>query len=271
VMVDLPIIGDAGKVLKDMLDLWRSQKRNLDQKALGTWWRRIEEWRGRDCLKYRQEGKIIKPQYAIERLYELTKDRDTYITTEVGQHQMWAAQFIKFEGPNRWMTSGGLGTMGYGLPAAMGVQVAHPDALVIDVAGEASILMNIQEMSTLAQYNLPVKIFIVNNRWMGMVRQWQELLHGKRYSESYMESLPDFVKLAEAFGAVGIRCEDPTELDGKIMQMIDCDKPVIFDCLVEREESCFPMIPSGAAHYEMLLGPDDRAAKPVSEEGMVLV
>ena len=207
----------------------------------------------------------------MERIYELTKDRDTYITTEVGQHQMWAAQFIKFEEPNRWMTSGGLGTMGYGLPAAVGVQVAHPDALVIDVAGEASILMNIQEMSTIAQYHLPVKVFIINNQWMGMVRQWQELLHGKRYSESYVEALPDFVKLAESFGAVGIRCEDPGELDEKIMQMIDTPNAVIFDCRVAKEENCFPMIPSGAAHYEMLLGPEDKAVTPVSEEGMVLV
>jgi acetolactate synthase-1/2/3 large subunit len=271
VMVDLPIIGDAGSILGDMLDLWRAKKHSLDQKALDGWWARINEWRGRDCLKYTQEGAVIKPQYAIERLYELTKDRDTYITTEVGQHQMWAAQFIKFEEPNRWMTSGGLGTMGYGLPAAVGVQVAHPDALVVDVAGEASIMMNIQEMSTIAQYHLPVKVFIINNQWMGMVRQWQELLHGKRYSESYVEALPDFVKLAESFGAVGIRCEDPGELDEKIMQMIDTPNAVIFDCRVAKEENCFPMIPSGAAHYEMLLGPEDKAAKPVSEEGMVLV
>ena len=271
VMVDLPIIGDAGSVLKDILELWRSQKRNLDQQAVEAWWARIEEWRGRDCLKYSQTGSVIKPQYAIERLYELTKDRDTYITTEVGQHQMWAAQFLKFESPNRWMTSGGLGTMGYGLPAALGAQVAHPDALVVDVAGEASVLMNIQEMSTIAQYQLPVKIFIVNNQWMGMVRQWQELLHGKRYSESYVEALPDFVKLAESFGAVGIRCQDPAELDSKIIEMIETPKAVIFDCLVAKEENCFPMIPSGAAHYEMLLGPEDKAAKPISEEGMVLV
>jgi acetolactate synthase-1/2/3 large subunit len=271
VMVDLPIIGDAGSILGDMLDLWRAKKYSLDQKALDGWWARINEWRGRDCLNYTQEGAVIKPQYAIERLYELTRDRDTYITTEVGQHQMWAAQFIKFEEPNRWMTSGGLGTMGYGLPSALGVQVAHPDALVVDVAGEASILMNIQEMSTIAQYHLPVKVFIINNQWMGMVRQWQELLHGKRYSESYVEALPDFVKLAESFGAVGIRCEDPGELDEKIMQMIDTPNAVIFDCRVAKEENCFPMIPSGAAHNEMLLGPEDKAATPVSEEGMVLV
>jgi acetolactate synthase-1/2/3 large subunit len=214
---------------------------------------------------------VIKPQYAIQRLYEAIKDRDHYITTEVGQHQMWAAQFLKFESPRHWMTSGGLGTMGYGLPAAMGVQVAHPDALVIDVAGEASILMNIQELSTIAQYGLPVKIFIVNNQWMGMVRQWQELLHGGRYSQSYTASLPDFVKLAESFGAVGLRASRPDELDDKIAEMLETPKAVVFDCEVEQAENCFPMIPSGAAHYEMLLGPDDKAAKPVSEEGMVLV
>ena len=271
VMVDLPIVGDVGATLKAIVAGWEKAGHKADKKAGKAWWSQIEEWRKRDCLKYEQKGKVIKPQYAIQRLYELTKERDVYITTEVGQHQMWAAQFFKFESPKRWMTSGGLGTMGYGFPAALGVQCAHPDSLVIDVAGEASFLMNIQELSTVMQYGLPVKVFVVNNQWMGMVRQWQELLHGERYSESYMESLPDFVKLAEAFGAHGIRCEDPSELDGKIMEMIDCDKPVIFDCLVAREENCFPMIPSGAAHYEMLLGPDDRAAKPISEEGMVLV
>ena len=271
VMVDLPIVGDAGETLKALLAGWKRRKLNLNQKALKAWWQQIEEWRKRDCLKYSQEGKVIKPQYAIHRLYELTKDRDTYITTEVGQHQMWAAQYFSFEQPNRWLTSGGLGTMGYGLPAAVGAQVAHPRSLVIDVAGEASILMNIQEMSTVAQYQLPVKIFIVNNQWMGMVRQWQELLHGGRYSESYTDSLPDFVALAEAFGAHGIRCTKPEELDDKIMEMIETPKAVIFDCCVAQDENCFPMIPSGAAHYEMLLGPDDRAEKPISEEGMVLV
>jgi acetolactate synthase-1/2/3 large subunit len=271
VVVDIPVIGDTGAVLDEMLALWREKDHALDRKDLEAWWAQIEEWRARDCLRYTQNGGIIKPQYAIQRLYELTKDRDTYITTEVGQHQMWAAQFFKFDSPNRWMTSGGLGTMGYGLPAAMGVQIAHPEATVIDVAGEASILMNIQEMSTLAQYGLPVKVFIVNNQWMGMVRQWQELLHGGRYSESYTASLPDFVALAEAFGAHGIRCDDPQDLDGKIAEMLDSPKPVIFDCRVAQEENCFPMIPSGAAHYEMLLGPDDKAAKPISEEGMVLV
>jgi len=271
VMVDLPVVADAEAALRALVAEWKRRRPKLDRKAQDAWWQQIEAWRGRKCLAYEQKGPVIKPQYAIERLYELTKERRTYITTEVGQHQMWAAQFIKFEEPNRWMTSGGLGTMGYGLPAAMGVQVAHPDALVIDVAGEASILMNIQEMSTLAQYGLPVKVFIVNNQWMGMVRQWQELLHGGRYSESYSASLPDFVALAEAFGAVGIRCEKPEELDDKIRQMIDTPRPVIFDCRVAQDENCFPMIPSGAAHYEMLLGPDDKAANPISEEGMVLV
>ena len=214
---------------------------------------------------------MIKPQYAIQRLYELTKDRDeVFITTDVGQHQMWAAQFFKFDRPNHWMTSGGLGTMGYGLPAAVGVQVAHPGALVIDIAGEASVLMNIQEMSTVCQHRLPVKVFIVNNQWMGMVRQWQELLHGGRYAESYTDSLPDFVKLAEAFGAVGLRATKTSEVDDKIKEMIDINGPVIFDVCVDKTENCFPMIPAGAAHNEMLLGPED-VAEPVSEEGMVLV
>jgi len=271
VMVDLAIVGDAGSVLEDMLAAWNARKLQLDQKALKAWWQKIDEWRACDCLKFEQKGQEIKPQHAIKRLYELTRDRSPFITTEVGQHQMWAAQYFKFEKPNHWMTSGGLGTMGYGMPAAMGVQRAHPDALVIDVAGEASILMNIQELSCIAQYNLPVKVFIVNNQWMGMVRQWQELLHGGRYSESYTASLPDFVKLAESFHAVGIRCEKADELDDKIMEMIETPRPVVFDCAVTKNENCFPMIPSGAAHYEMLLGPDDKAGKPISEEGMVLV
>ncbi len=277
VMVELPVVADAEAALRAILAEWKRRSAHTDRKALDAWWQQIEAWRGRDCLRYEQKGAVIKPQYAIQRLYELTaavereKGIETYITTEVGQHQMWAAQYFKFERPNRWMTSGGLGTMGYGLPAAMGVQIAHPDALVVDVAGEASILMNIQEMSTLAQYELPVKVFIVNNQWMGMVRQWQELLHGGRYSQSYSASLPDFVALAAAFGAHGIRCEKPEELDDKIREMIETPEPVIFDCCVAQEENCFPMIPSGAAHYEMLLGPDDKAAKPISEEGMVLV
>ena len=271
VMVDVPIVGDVAEVLEAFVEVWQDGKHALDQKALKAWWADIDTWRGRDCLKYRQNGDIIKPQYAIQRLYEAVKDRDTYITTEVGQHQMWAAQFFKFEEPNRWMTSGGLGTMGYGFPAALGVQVAHPEALVIDIAGEASFMMNIQELSTIAQYDLPVKVFIVNNQWMGMVRQWQELLHGSRYSQSYMDSLPDFIKLAESFGLVGLRAEKPGELDDKIQEMIETPRPVLLDCLVDQAENCFPMIPSGAAHNQMLLGPEDEAAHDVSEEGMVLV
>ena len=271
VVVDLPIVADVGRALDALLKVWKARGHKLAPKALKAWWKQIEEWRARDCLKYTQSDGPIKPQYAIQRLYELTKDRNAYITTEVGQHQMWAAQFYKFEKPRHWMTSGGLGTMGYGFPSAVGVQIAHPDALVIDIAGEASFLMNIQELSTVAQYGLPVKVFIINNQWMGMVRQWQELLHGKRYSQTYMASLPDFVRLAEAFGAVGLKATRPDELDDKIMEMIETPKAVIFDCQVEPEENCFPMIPSGAAHYDMLLGPEDKAVKPVSEEGMVLV
>jgi len=271
VRVDLPIVGDARRALKGLIDIWQKKQPRTDQKALKEWWARVAEWRARDCLAYKQGAETIKPQYALERLYHHIKDRDHYITTEVGQHQMWAAQFLKFEKPNHWMTSGGLGTMGYGLPAAIGVQIAHPDALVIDVAGEASIMMNIQELSTAAQYRLPVKIFILNNQYMGMVRQWQELLHGGRYSESYSEALPDFVKLADAFGATGLRCHDPAKLDETIQQMLAIKGPVIVDVAVDKAENCFPMIPSGAAHYDMLLGPDDRAARPVSEEGMVLV
>ena len=271
VAVDLPIVGDAAHVLEDMLKIWKARQYRIDRKALGEWWEQIEAWKAVDCLKYKASDKIIKPQYALERLREHLIGKDVYITTEVGQHQMWAAQFLKFDEPKRWMTSGGLGTMGYGLPAAMGVQVAHPDALVIDVAGEASFLMNIQEMSTIAQYRLPVKSFILNNQYMGMVRQWQELLHGGRYSESYMDSLPDFVKLAESFGAVGLRATKPSEVDDLIEEMLKVDKPVIADVLVDKEENCFPMIPSGSAHNEMLLGPADQSEKPISEEGMVLV
>ena len=271
VLVDVPIVGDVAEVLEAFIKVWQDGQNALDQKALKAWWAEIDKWRGRDCLKYRQNGDIIKPQYAIQRLYEAVKDRDTYITTEVGQHQMWAAQFFKFEEPNRWMTSGGLGTMGYGFPAALGVQVAHPESLVIDIAGEASFMMNIQELSTIAQYDLPVKVFIVNNQWMGMVRQWQELLHGSRYAQSYMDSLPDFIKLAESFGLVGLRAEKPGELDDKIREMIETPRPVLLDCLVDQAENCFPMIPSGAAHNQMLLGPEDEAAHDVSEEGMVLV
>jgi acetolactate synthase I/II/III large subunit len=272
VKVDVPIIGDCAHVLEDMVRLWRSGAMQPDKKALDAWWKEIERWRARKSLAYRNSNEIIKPQYAIERLYELTKGRDTYITTEVGQHQMWAAQFYRFEEPNRWMTSGGLGTMGYGLPASVGVQLAHPNSLVIDIAGEASVLMTMQEMSTAVQYDLPIKIFIINNQYMGMVRQWQELLHGGRYSHSYTEALPDFVKLADAYHAVGIRCERPGDLDGAIREMIDVKRPVIFDCVVDPNENCFPMIPSGRAHNEMLLSDATISIEDaITEEGKVMV
>ncbi len=272
VKVDVPIIGDCAHVLAEMLKQWRASAPQPDKKAMGEWWKQIDKWRARKSLAYKNSDTIIKPQYALERLFALTKDRDTYITTEVGQHQMWAAQFYQFQEPHRWMTSGGLGTMGYGLPAAVGVQLAHPKSLVIDIAGEASVLMTMQEMSTAAQYRLPIKIFILNNQYMGMVRQWQELLHGGRYAESYTESLPDFVKLAEAYHGVGIRCEKPGDLDAAIKEMIDVPKPVIFDCVVDQKENCFPMIPSGRAHNEMILG--DAAEKldeAISEAGKVMV
>jgi acetolactate synthase-1/2/3 large subunit len=258
VRVDIGIVGDAGSVLDDLIAAWKAEGLKANRNALDDWWRQIDGWRARQCLAFRTNDQVIKPQQAIDRLYALTKDRDTYITTEVGQHQMWAAQHYRFQEPNRWMTSGGLGTMGYGMPAAIGVQLAHPGSLVIDIAGEASIQMCIQELSTAIQYDLPIKIFILNNEWMGMVRQWQELLHGQRYSHSYSESLPDFVKLAEAYGAVGIRCSDPAELDAKILEMIDSPRPVVFDCRVEKGENCLPMIPSGKAHNEMIL-PEDGA------------
>ena len=254
VRADIPIIGDCGYVLEEMVRVWRARAPQVDKRALKTWWAQIGTWRERDCLRYKSHDGVIMPQYAIQRLYELTKNRDTYITTEVGQHQMWAAQYYKFEEPNRLMTSGGLGTMGYGLPAAVGVQVAHPESLVIDIAGESSVMMTMQEMSTAAQYDLPIKIFILNNEYMGMVRQWQELLHGGRYSHSYAEALPDFVKLAEAYHGVGLRAEKPEELDDLIIQMIETPKPVIFDCRVSRTANCFPMIPSGEAHNNMILG-----------------
>ncbi len=272
VKVDLGIVGDCAHVLEDMLRLWRAGGHKPDKKALDAWWAQINKWRTKNSLAYRNSNEIIKPQYAIQRLYELTKDRDTYITTEVGQHQMWAAQFYQFQEGNRWMTSGGLGTMGYGLPASVGVQLAHPNSLVIDIAGEASVLMNMQEMSTAVQHDLPIKIFILNNQYMGMVRQWQELMHGGRYSHSYTEALPDFVKLADAYHAHGIRCEHPGELDEKIREMIDVKKPVIFDCVVDPAENCFPMIPSGRAHNEMLLGDAaTRIEDAVTEEGKMLV
>ncbi len=258
IMVDLPIIADAKQAIETMLKVWRKKGYKADQVALKSWWNSIDKWRAKNCLAYKQSDEIIKPQYALERLRHFTEkdQRETYITTEVGQHQMWAAQFLKFEKPNRFMTSGGLGTMGYGLPAAVGVQMAHPDALVIDIAGEASIQMNIQEIGTAIQYKLPVKIFILNNQWMGMVRQWQELLHGERYSETYSETLPDFVKLAEAYGGVGLRAQTPDELDGVIEQMLATDCLTIVDVCVDQKENCFPMIPSGRAHNDMILSPD---------------
>ena len=272
VKVDIPIVGDCANVLRDMLKLWREHKGKPDKRAHTDWWKQIDKWRGRKSLAYRPSKDVIKPQYAIQRLYELTKDRDTYITTEVGQHQMWAAQFYGFQEPNRWMTSGGLGTMGYGLPAAVGVQLAHPGSLVIDIAGEASVQMTMQEISTAVQYRLPIKIFILNNSYMGMVRQWQELLHGARYSQSYSEALPDFVKLAEAMHAVGIRCEKPGDLDAAIKEMIAVDKPVLFDCVVDQKENCFPMIPSGRAHNEMILGDAaETLDSAITEEGKMLV
>ncbi|MCB1651840.1 MAG: acetolactate synthase 3 large subunit [Alphaproteobacteria bacterium] len=258
IRVDIPIVADAAQALRAMLEVWRARKYKADKSAMESWWNQINKWRTKNCLRYTNSKTVIKPQFALEKLREYTNNdpRETYITTEVGQHQMWAAQFLEFNEPNRWMTSGGLGTMGYGLPAAIGTQMAHPGALVIDVAGDASIMMNIQEISTAVQYKLPVKIFIMNNHWMGMVRQWQELLHGERYSNSYTESLPDFVKLAEAFGGIGLRAEKPDDLDKVIAEMLKTDRVTIADICVEQTENCFPMIPSGKAHNEMILSPD---------------
>ena len=274
VKVDLPIIGDVAEVINSTIKNIKKVNPNFtksNKEKISKWWEQIQKWRSVNSFDFVNSTETIKPQYAIQRLYELTKDKDTYITTEVGQHQMWAAQHYKFDKPNRWMTSGGLGTMGYGLPAAVGVQVAHPNKLVIDIAGEASVLMTMQEMSTAVQYSLPIKIFILNNEYMGMVRQWQELLHDKNYSESYTAALPDFVKLAEAYGCVGIRATSPEELDDKIIEMVNTDRPVIFDCRVDKEENCFPMILSGKPHNQMLLGPKNQKENKITRKGKALV
>ena len=274
IKVNLPIVGDVADVISSTIKTIKKAKPNFaksNKQRISKWWEKIEKWRSIKSFDFVNSTESIKPQYAVQRLYELTKDKDTYITTEVGQHQMWAAQHYKFDKPNRWMTSGGLGTMGYGLPAAVGVQVAHPNKLVIDIAGEASVLMTMQEMSTAVQYSLPIKIFILNNEYMGMVRQWQELLHDKNYSESYIAALPDFVKLAEAYGCVGIRATKPEELDDKIIEMINTERPVIFDCMVDKEENCFPMILSGKPHNQMLLGPKDQKENKITKKGKTLV
>jgi len=270
IAVDIPIVGDAGLVLEDMIKIWKSKGYQPDKKALADWWKTIDKWRARESLKYKKRTDEIMPQHAIQRLFELTRDKDPIITTEVGQHQMWAAQFFGFEKPNRWLTSGGLGTMGYGLPAAIGAQEGNPGRLVIDVAGEASIMMNIQELSTAVQHDLPVKVFIVNNQYMGMVRQWQDMNYDGRYSHSYSEALPDFVKLAEAFGATGLRITKPEDLDAGIEKMIATKGPVIVDCQVVQLENCYPMVPAGAAHYEVVLGPDEER-EPVSDEDLAVV
>ena len=274
IKVDLAIVGDVNEVLKAAVKTISQKKngfKNSNKQNVSKWWEKIEKWREKDSLGFINSKETIKPQHAVQRLYELTKNQDTFITTEVGQHQMWAAQHYKFNKPNRWMTSGGLGTMGYGLPAAVGVQIAHPDKLVIDIAGEASVLMTMQEMSTAVQYNLPIKIFVLNNQYMGMVRQWQELLHEKNYSESYSEALPDFVKLAEAYGCKGIKADNPDELDLKINEMLDHKGPVIFDCRVDPNENCFPMIPSGKPHNQMILGPNDKKDNKITGKGKALV
>ncbi|WP_440909898.1 acetolactate synthase 3 large subunit [Candidatus Pelagibacter sp.] len=274
IKVDLALVGDVGDVISKVIKTINKKKLNLNKsnkQKISKWWEQIQKWREKNSLNFINSNQSIKPQHAVQRLYELTKNQDTFITTEVGQHQMWAAQHYKFNKPNRWMTSGGLGTMGYGLPAAVGVQIAHPKKLVVDIAGEASVLMTMQEMSTAIQYNLPIKIFILNNQYMGMVRQWQELLHEKNYSESYSEALPDFMKMAEAYGCKGIKAETPDELDEKIQEMLDFDGPVIFDCHVDPNENCFPMIPSGKPHNQMILGPNEQEENKITGKGKALV
>jgi acetolactate synthase I/II/III large subunit len=271
IRVDVPIVGDAANVMGELLQAFKAEAKRPDIKA---WWGQIAQWKARNSLAYKQGSEVILPQYAIQTLFELTRDRDTYITTEVGQHQMWAAQFYGFEEPHRWMTSGGLGTMGYGLPAALGVQVAHPDSLVIDIAGDASVQMTMREMSTAVQCKLPIKVFILNNHYMGMVRQQQQLMHGNRLSHSYSEALPDFVKLADAYGCVGIRATKPSELEGAIEEMINVRRPVLFDCHVAAFENCFPMIPLGKAHNEMILpdeANDEATAKAFAGGGRTMV
>ena len=274
VKVDLPIVGDVTEVINATIKEIKKSKPsflNSNKQKISKWWEKIERWRSIKSFDFPNSNETIKPQHAIQMLYELTKNKDTFITTEVGQHQMWAAQHYKFNKPNRWMTSGGLGTMGYGLPAAVGVQIAHPNKLVVDIAGEASVLMTMQEMSTAVQYNLPIKIFILNNEYMGMVRQWQELLHEKNYSESYSEALPDFMKMADAYGCKGIKAQNPSNLDDKIQEMLDYDGPVIFDCQVDPNENCFPMIPSGKPHNQMILGPKDQQDNKIKGKGKALV
>ena len=274
IKVDLALVGDVSEVISKVIKTINKKKLNLNKsnkQKISKWWEQIQKWREKNSLNFINSNQSIKPQHAVQRLYELTKNQDTFITTEVGQHQMWAAQHYKFNKPNRWMTSGGLGTMGYGLPAAVGVQIAHPKKLVVDIAGEASVLMTMQEMSTAIQYNLPIKIFILNNQYMGMVRQWQELLHEKNYSESYSEALPDFMKMAEAYGCKGIKAETPDELDEKIQEMLDFDGPVIFDCHVDPNENCFPMIPSGKPHNQMILGPNEQEENKITGKGKALV
>ncbi|WP_417451941.1 thiamine pyrophosphate-dependent enzyme, partial [Kordiimonas sp.] len=270
VPVDIPVIADAGRALKRLIEIWKEQGYSKAQPDLAPWWQQIDEWRAKKCLAYTDSDEVILPQKSLERLAHFTRDKDAIISTEVGQHQMWAAQFLGFEKPNRWLTSGGLGTMGYGLPAAVGAQIAHPDRLVIDVSGEASFQMNLQELGTIAQYELPVKIFIMNNEYMGMVRQWQDLSYDGRRSHSYSESLPDFVKLAEAYGIKGIVVEDPAKLDDAIQEMINHDGPVLMDCRVAKMENCFPMVPAGAAHNEMLLS-GDVIDKPKDDDALAVV